>query len=346
MVAAEQDFMWVTNAEPHATRRKEILAKHGSEVRKLYGTDISTAWQVLAVMALQLWTAYLVRDAAWWKLLIAAYGIGGTLSQNLFTAQHELSHFLAFKKPLYNRLLSLASNCPLVVPMATTFRKYHQEHHSHLGVDGWDVDLPTFFEANWITNTVAKTIWVSMYILVYGVRPVLVKPKPMGLADFVNLVLVLAFDGALLYFWGYKSLAFLLAGVVMGGGLHPLGGHLIAEHYMFLKGQETYSYYGPLNAITYNVGYHNEHHDFPQIPHTRLYKLREIAPEHYDTLHHHTSWTWVTWKFLSDPEVGPWTRMRRATKGHAESAPSPSAKGVQAPLDSHGALRKRAALIS
>lgn len=88
--------------------------------------------QVLAVMALQLWTAYLVRDAAWWKLLIAAYGIGGTLSQNLFTAQHELSHFLAFKKPLYNRMLSLASNCPLVVPMATTFRKYHQEHHSHL----------------------------------------------------------------------------------------------------------------------------------------------------------------------------------------------------------------------
>lgn len=56
-----------------------------------------------------------------------------------------------------------------------------------------------------------------------------------GVADFVNLVLVLAFDGALLYFWGYKSLAFLLAGVVMGGGLHPLGGHLIAEHYMFLK---------------------------------------------------------------------------------------------------------------
>ena len=51
----------------------------------------------------------------------------------------------------------------------------------------------------------------------------------------MNLVLVLGFDAGLLYCWGLKSLAYLLIGVVAGGGLHPLGGHLIAEHYMFLK---------------------------------------------------------------------------------------------------------------
>ena len=48
------------------------------------------------------------------------------------------------------------------------------------GVDGWDVDLPTILEANWITNIISKTLWVSAYILVYGVRPVLVRPKSMG----------------------------------------------------------------------------------------------------------------------------------------------------------------------
>lgn len=48
------------------------------------------------------------------------------------------------------------------------------------GVDGWDVDLPTYLEANWITSFVAKAAWVLVYIVVYGLRPVLIRPKPIG----------------------------------------------------------------------------------------------------------------------------------------------------------------------
>ena len=56
-----------------------------------------------------------------------------------------------------------------------------------------------------------------------------------GAPELLNIGLVVGFDLALLYFCGIKPLVYLLAGVVLGGGLHPLGGHLIAEHYMFLK---------------------------------------------------------------------------------------------------------------
>lgn len=41
-----QKFLWVGNGEPHAIRRRLILAKYGEQVRKLYGYDHATAWQV------------------------------------------------------------------------------------------------------------------------------------------------------------------------------------------------------------------------------------------------------------------------------------------------------------
>ena len=43
---ADHEFTWVTDAEPHATRRRAILAKYGKQVRELYGYDNWTAVQV------------------------------------------------------------------------------------------------------------------------------------------------------------------------------------------------------------------------------------------------------------------------------------------------------------
>lgn len=39
-------FLWVSSGEPHAIRRRELLTKYGDKIRKLYGYDHATAWQV------------------------------------------------------------------------------------------------------------------------------------------------------------------------------------------------------------------------------------------------------------------------------------------------------------
>jgi sphingolipid delta-4 desaturase len=128
----------------------------------------------------------------------------------------------------------------------------------------------------------------------------------------LNLAAGLAAAVLVVLYWGWLSLAYLVLSLVFAVGLHPLGARWIQEHYVFKDNQETYSYYGPLNRLALNVGHHNEHHDFMAVPWNRLPKVRATAPEYYNTLHYHRSWTKLWLKFLFDPSVTLYDRVVRA----------------------------------
>ena len=142
-------------------------------------------------------------------------------------------------------------------------------------------------------------------------RPTFTRPKnPSGL-ELLNYVVQFTFDALMVYFCGYKALVYLIGGTLLSMGLHPMAGHFISEHYMFDRGYETYSYYGILNILSFNVGYHMEHHDFPYIPGSRLPEVKRIASEFYDSLPQHSSWVKVIWDFLTRPDIGPYARICR-----------------------------------
>ncbi len=307
------------------------------QVTKLCGPEPLTKYLVVLVVSLQVLCAFLLRNTPIlsWPFLLTAYAVGATANQNLFLAIHEISHNLAFRSPLANRLFAVVANLPIAIPYSASFRPYHLTHHKSLGVNGLDTDLPTAFEALFLDSIAGKAFFCTFQILFYALRPMCVYNLPLTRIHLFNIVVQLAFDYALVRFASGKALVYLVLSSFLAGSLHPCAGHFIAEHYVFEKPNkdaanpankipipETYSYYGPLNVLTYNVGLHNEHHDFPAVPWTRLPKLNQIASEFYDELPQHKSWIYVMWQFVMDKDISLWCRVKREEGGRKVGAGS------------------------
>lgn len=314
----QQEFHWVETPEPHIGRRKEMLKKH-PEVKKLFGINPKMKYYAFGLVSIQLVTAYYIHQVfelgigAWaWALFLAiTYVIGATVAQAIFLAIHEITHNLAFRKEVHNNMLALFTNIPIILPFAISFKIYHSMHHWEQGKDGVDMDIPVRTEANFFTGFFGKVIWFVHQLVFYALRPVLVKPVKLEKWQVYNLLTQIVTMAIIIPLVGWYGVLFMLLAMLMAGGLHPTAGHFISEHYVFKKDQETYSYYGPLNSITFNVGYHNEHHDFPNIPGSRLPELKKMLPEYYDNLHSYDSWTKLIYQFLFRKEITLFSRTKR-----------------------------------
>ncbi len=311
-----KEFLVSPEAEPHIGRTREIIQKY-PQIKSLMGRNPMTFAFIVAIVTLQLVLAWFSASLAWYWILLLAYAVGAFANHALFTLIHECAHNMVFQSRIANLWAGILCDLPNAFPSSVQFRKYHLKHHAFQGNYEIDADIPSVWEAKLIGNSfIGKSIWLLFFPLFQLTRPPRLKEVEFNsMWMWIDLVVVLAVDALLFYFFGYKALLYLVASFFFSVGLHPLGGRWIQEHYLVAAPQETYSYYGPLNKLAFNVGYHNEHHDFAYVPWNKLPQIKAIAPEYYENLVYHTSWSKLVWKFLTDPELSLFSRTIRDNKG-------------------------------
>lgn len=319
------DFEWTYTEEPHQTRRQQILAAH-PEIKNLFGPHWRSKYYCAATVFLQIALAVYCGRASTplWQFFLLSYVVGGSCNHSLTLAIHEMSHNLFFSsKGNMNVYFGFFANWPLLVPYSASFKKYHLEHHRYQGVDAVDTDIPTALEGRLVNTPFKKFLWVLFQPFFYAIRPLVVNPKPLEQRDYLNVATQAVFIGALYYTSGVWSLLYCLSSTFFGLGFHPCAGHFIAEHYTNLSSSsgphrsgltpiksggekrgeplypdETFTYRGPLNMISYNVGIHVAHHDFPFVSGLRLHEIEAMAPEFYEHLPVTKSWPGTIYNYI------------------------------------------------
>jgi sphingolipid delta-4 desaturase len=310
-------FQRSSHHEPHRARRQKLLSEH-PQIRQLFGFDRRTIAVTLGVATTQLGIAAALAGAfaPLWVTAVVAYGFGAILSHWLGQSIHETSHNLAARSRLANRATAWLANTFMALPIAESFHRYHLEHHLHLGVEGRDQDLPLPWETRNITGPWRKAVWLALYPLAYFARgAVEARKRGVSRAEVLNAVWVIGVNVAVWKLLGPTALLYLALSTYFGHGPHPVAAHFIHEHFLFEGDQETFSYDGPLNWVTFHVGYHVEHHDFMNIPGWRLPEYRALVGNgaYRDWVRHH-SWTRVLLEFIGRDDLSAAARLVRGER--------------------------------
>lgn len=325
------EFYHTSGPEPHQFRRAAILKKY-PEVRTLFGYDRKIAIVTFCIVLLQIFISVFMQQhfgslesysvLQGLSFFMLSYLIGGTLAHWSSMTIHEAAHNTAAKTVWGNRLVGLLANTIMIIPAAMSLRKHHPHHHVNMGVLSKDQDIPRQWIMQWVGNSrLRKFLWVTFYTLfaVVGTGRLGKQNK----YEVLNLIYQIIVNSMVYFFIGPTAFAYLALSMFLGHSLNPISAHFIHEHYTIDPEQETYSYYGPINWITFNVGYHTEHHDFMNIPGTRLPELRKIAPEFYDSIVSHKSWLWIHFNFIFSEKLGHFSRV---TRDHARATQSEQEK--------------------
>jgi sphingolipid delta-4 desaturase len=263
-------------------------------VKKLFGTDPVTALWILLLVCTQYVTAIELRRSPVWMVFAAIVVVGAPIAHALGVLIHECSHNLVFRSTGANKAMAILANVGMGAPGAIAFRHQHLLHHRYLGdgsePNGGDTQAPPRREVLWARDST----WRKFFAFCFGRFMFEGRSSDRAPRDgwfIANQIACILAIVALSIFAGVRSTSYVMLSLFFAFGPHPLGARRISEHVTLRPDQPTVSYYGLGNRISFDVGYHVEHHDFPHVPWRRLRQLRAIASENYVSLARVKSWT-------------------------------------------------------
>ena len=315
MIDNAKDFFLTEDVQVHQVRSREILRKY-PEIKLLFRKNQKTFLILTLLVGMQLLVSYLIfyfKIQSLLPIMLLAYCIGAFVSHSLYVIIHEGTHDLIFKNKGLNNLSIISADLVNVIPTGIGFSVFHRKHHSKLGHEKMDLDVAFPWEARMIKNVWwRKALWLALFPVIQIIRSFRLSESELyRWPTALNIVAVLSVDYFIYINWGGYAILYLLFSMLFGLGLHPLGARWIQEHHTNDPNQETASYYGVLNKVALNMGYHNEHHDFPSIPWNQLPNVKKSAPEFYNSLSSYKSWTRLLINFIFSKEYTLFGRVVR-----------------------------------
>ena len=196
---------------------------------------------------------------------------------------------------------------PLGAPAAIAFRYQHLLHHRYLGEtgfpDGRDTQAPTPKEIAFVgRSSVRKFLSFTFGRFFFKQRAANTPPRDFWLV--ANLAACVLTDVGIVAVAGPRPLVYLVLSSLIAFGPSrarrpPRRGAFDhpgrSAHELLLR---------LLNRVSFDVGYHVEHHDFPAVPWRRMRQLRAMAHEHYDGLAYVASWGNLMAMYFFDRRFG------------------------------------------
>ena len=321
------------DAEWHNDRVQAMLKAH-PEIRKLIGQNRWTALWCIVFASLQIGLAVVLADQPFWLVTLVAYLIGSLVNLNLFMLAHECNHGLVFRSTALNRWLFTLTSLPMFLSAHHAWWIEHHVHHSDLGAKKDFIKRRRTFFLLTRYNSPMFIPYALIMLVMQAARSALGlavyaagllrgqwRPGELALSILADVHLVSGYHKYRMPFWavayallalalpaalwaafGWKAVVYLLLSQTFATGfLHPLTFGMVLSNSHFHgadRYQPTSSYYGWLNWITFNFGYHTEHHDISSIPWSRLPELRRLASEFYDDLHQTRSYAGLALQFV------------------------------------------------